>query len=323
MRIDHINIVVADMARSRAFYAGLLGMTVTFEAELTGEWIETVTGLPGVAADCFFCETPGGGVRLELLCYRTPPGVAPAARLARQHARPAALRAGSGRHPGLARAAVGGGRPVRLAAPARAVPRRRAARSGSATCTTPTASCWNWPNTAPMAVGQPPCARWRTACRQFVPVRVEPVVAHFGPGLRERPALLGDAPDADHAARAVRAVLAMHQDRLLRRALEGGDQGGHLARRGRVAAHRQVDPVEAQRLRLGLLLAHQARRDAQVNDGADAHRAQALQARRRRRGAPVDARRDGVKVGQVAATRPRLSGARGSEEQSRGRECFM
>ena len=76
MRIDHINIVVVDMARSRGFYEGLLGMAVTFEAELTGAWIETVTGLSGVAADCLFCEPPGGQVRLELLHYRTPPGVA-------------------------------------------------------------------------------------------------------------------------------------------------------------------------------------------------------------------------------------------------------
>lgn len=74
MRIDHINIVVADMARSRAFYAGLLGMVVTFEAELTGAWIETVTGLPGVMADCVWCEPPGGGVRVELLQYKMPPG---------------------------------------------------------------------------------------------------------------------------------------------------------------------------------------------------------------------------------------------------------
>ncbi len=75
MRIDHINIVVADMARSRAFYEGLLGMPVTFEAELTGAWIETVTGLRGVSADCIFCQPPGGKVRIELLHYRMPPGI--------------------------------------------------------------------------------------------------------------------------------------------------------------------------------------------------------------------------------------------------------
>ncbi len=76
MRVNHINIVVADMERSLAFYVGLLGMRVTFEAELTGEWIETVSGLPGATARCVFCQPSGGGTRFELLHYQTPPGQA-------------------------------------------------------------------------------------------------------------------------------------------------------------------------------------------------------------------------------------------------------
>lgn len=74
MRVDHVNIVVADMERSLAFYVGLLGMQITFEAELTGDWIEAVSGLPHVSARCVFCQPPGGGARFELLQYRTPPG---------------------------------------------------------------------------------------------------------------------------------------------------------------------------------------------------------------------------------------------------------
>lgn len=74
--IDHINIVVADLERSLAFYVGLLGMEQTFAAELTGEWIATLSGLPGASARCAFCSTPGGGTRLELLEYRTPAGTA-------------------------------------------------------------------------------------------------------------------------------------------------------------------------------------------------------------------------------------------------------
>lgn len=75
MRLDHVNIVVADMERSLAFYVGLLEMRVTFEAELTGEWIATVTGLPGASARCVFCQPSGGGMHFELLQYQTPPGV--------------------------------------------------------------------------------------------------------------------------------------------------------------------------------------------------------------------------------------------------------
>ena len=76
MQIDHVNIVVADLERSLAFYVGRFGMRLTFETELVGAWIETVTGLPGAAARCAFCEPPGGGPRQELLEYRSPAGEA-------------------------------------------------------------------------------------------------------------------------------------------------------------------------------------------------------------------------------------------------------
>lgn len=75
MRVNHLNIVVADMERSLAFYVGLLHLRVTYEVELTGAWIEQVAGLPNVSARCVFVQPTGGGARFELLQYRTPPGV--------------------------------------------------------------------------------------------------------------------------------------------------------------------------------------------------------------------------------------------------------
>ena len=75
MRVNHVNIVVRDMEQSLAFYVGLLGMRETFEAELTGKWIEIVAGLPDISARCVFCQPSGGGTRFELLEYRRPPGV--------------------------------------------------------------------------------------------------------------------------------------------------------------------------------------------------------------------------------------------------------
>ena len=75
MRVNHVNIVVADMERSLAFYVGLLGLRATFEVELEGAWIEVVTGLPGAKARCVFCQPAEGGARFELLQYRTPVGV--------------------------------------------------------------------------------------------------------------------------------------------------------------------------------------------------------------------------------------------------------
>jgi glyoxylase I family protein len=76
MRVNHVNIVVADMDRSLAFYVGLLGMRVTFEIDLVGDWIDAVTGLHGVSARCVFCQPSGGGCRFELLEYHAPTGEA-------------------------------------------------------------------------------------------------------------------------------------------------------------------------------------------------------------------------------------------------------
>jgi catechol 2,3-dioxygenase-like lactoylglutathione lyase family enzyme len=74
MHVNHVNIVVANMERSLDFYVGLLGMRVTFETHLSGDWIEEVVGLAGVSARCVFCQPDGGGARFELLEYEAPSG---------------------------------------------------------------------------------------------------------------------------------------------------------------------------------------------------------------------------------------------------------
>jgi glyoxylase I family protein len=73
MKLDHVNIVVNDMARAERFYGELLGLRRGFERVLEGEWIERVTGLPGARAHCVFYEPAAGG-RLELLQYLSPHG---------------------------------------------------------------------------------------------------------------------------------------------------------------------------------------------------------------------------------------------------------
>ena len=73
--IDHLNIVVSDMARSLAFYTGVLGFKKTKEAWLEGEWIEAIVGLKGVRAHAVFVVSPGGEPRIELLQYVAPAGV--------------------------------------------------------------------------------------------------------------------------------------------------------------------------------------------------------------------------------------------------------
>jgi catechol 2,3-dioxygenase-like lactoylglutathione lyase family enzyme len=75
-RIDHVNIVVADMPTMIAFYRDLLGMRVTREATISGDWIDQVTGLNKVVADVAFLEMPEGP-SIELLKYQSPNGFRP------------------------------------------------------------------------------------------------------------------------------------------------------------------------------------------------------------------------------------------------------
>lgn len=75
--IDHLNIVVANLARSVKFYTEVLGFVKTADVHITGAWIEEIIGLQGVEGLVAFVELPGGaGPRLELLQYVTPSGVA-------------------------------------------------------------------------------------------------------------------------------------------------------------------------------------------------------------------------------------------------------
>jgi catechol 2,3-dioxygenase-like lactoylglutathione lyase family enzyme len=74
--IDHINIVVADLDRSVKFYTELLGFRKTHDVTMEGKWIEEIIGLRGVKGFVAFVEAPGGGMRIELVEYRAPAGLA-------------------------------------------------------------------------------------------------------------------------------------------------------------------------------------------------------------------------------------------------------
>ena len=72
--VDHINIVVRDLAQSERFYSELLGFEVLRRARLEGAWIESVVGLEGVCADVVYVQPPGHGPRIELIQYHRPEG---------------------------------------------------------------------------------------------------------------------------------------------------------------------------------------------------------------------------------------------------------
>lgn len=74
-RLDHVNLVVADMEAMIDFYRDVLQLRLTRRATISGAWISAITGLDNVVADVAFLE-PESGPSIELLRYRSPAGAA-------------------------------------------------------------------------------------------------------------------------------------------------------------------------------------------------------------------------------------------------------
>jgi catechol 2,3-dioxygenase-like lactoylglutathione lyase family enzyme len=71
--MDHVGVVVGDLAAAKAFF-----LAVGFE--LVGEWagegevVDRIVGLEGVQTDVAMVQAPGGQGRLELIRFRSPAG---------------------------------------------------------------------------------------------------------------------------------------------------------------------------------------------------------------------------------------------------------
>ena len=79
-RVDHVNVVVDDLAAMTAFYRDVLGMTVTKQATISGDWIAAVTGYDRVEADVVYLAADpdaGSATGVELIRYRAPDGERP------------------------------------------------------------------------------------------------------------------------------------------------------------------------------------------------------------------------------------------------------
>ncbi len=72
--LDHVNIVVAEVDRSVAFYSRLLGLRVIMDRVLDGPWFESLAGQAGARARCVILDAPGGGCRVELLRFEGADG---------------------------------------------------------------------------------------------------------------------------------------------------------------------------------------------------------------------------------------------------------
>ena len=73
-RMDHVSVVVDDLAAATAFFAEL-GLELEGEAAVEGRWVDRVSGLDGVRVDLAMMRTPDGHGRLELTKFHTPAAV--------------------------------------------------------------------------------------------------------------------------------------------------------------------------------------------------------------------------------------------------------
>ena len=74
-RLDHVSVVVDDLAAAVAFFTAL-GMTRDGEMPIAGPWVDRVNGIAGVQVDIVMMRTPDGHGQLELTKFRHPPLVA-------------------------------------------------------------------------------------------------------------------------------------------------------------------------------------------------------------------------------------------------------
>lgn len=69
--IDHIGVIVNDLAAAKQFFIDL-GFTVQGEAEEQSDLLDQVAGLKGARSQVVFLEAPGGQTKLELTKFLNP-----------------------------------------------------------------------------------------------------------------------------------------------------------------------------------------------------------------------------------------------------------
>lgn len=70
-RFDHVGITVADLDLVTAFFVGL-GFEVEGRADLQGEFVDTVIGIPNSRSTIVMMRPPDGGTGLELSSFSRP-----------------------------------------------------------------------------------------------------------------------------------------------------------------------------------------------------------------------------------------------------------
>jgi len=75
-RIDHIGVVVNDLAAAKAFFVDF-GFTVQGEAEEQSELLDKVTGFKNATSRIVFLQAPNNQINLELTQFLNPADKAP------------------------------------------------------------------------------------------------------------------------------------------------------------------------------------------------------------------------------------------------------
>lgn len=73
--IDHINIVVSDLEKTKKFFINL-GFEVISEDDLEGKWIDKVVGLANVKARFVALKLKDENTKIELIKYYNPKEIA-------------------------------------------------------------------------------------------------------------------------------------------------------------------------------------------------------------------------------------------------------
>jgi catechol 2,3-dioxygenase-like lactoylglutathione lyase family enzyme len=71
LRLEHIGIVVDDLAAATAYFAAL-GLELEGQASVEGDLVDRINGLEGVRADVVILRTPDGHSKIELAKYHAP-----------------------------------------------------------------------------------------------------------------------------------------------------------------------------------------------------------------------------------------------------------
>jgi catechol 2,3-dioxygenase-like lactoylglutathione lyase family enzyme len=71
-RMDHVGVVVADLAAAIEFFRAL-GLELLGEVAMEGQVVDRLVGLDGVRTKFAFLRTPDGHGQLEVIQYLSPP----------------------------------------------------------------------------------------------------------------------------------------------------------------------------------------------------------------------------------------------------------